>query len=69
MSPDLAIYAASSLGIIGPEAEEAIPALIQTLEDGEEHVRETAAEALGKITGQELGPGPVQWQEWWEGQQ
>ena len=41
--------AAGALGGIGPEAKEAIPALIAALKDDDPWVRRTAAEALGGI--------------------
>ena len=41
--------AAYVLGQISPEARAAVPALIQTLEDTDEYVRGTAADALAKI--------------------
>ena len=41
--------AASALGRIGPEAKEAVPALIIALNDQSEGVRSSAASALGRI--------------------
>lgn len=58
------------LGSIGPGAVEAVPALIVALDHKEFRcVNEAAAEALEKITGQDFGTDPEQWQAWWEGQQ
>jgi hypothetical protein len=42
-------YAASALGGIGPEAKEAVPALITTLKDQNVDVRRYAASVLGEI--------------------
>ncbi|MDW8100242.1 MAG: HEAT repeat domain-containing protein, partial [Anaerolineae bacterium] len=50
--------AAGALGRIGPEAKEAVPALIQALRDEHAWVREAAAEALGRI-GPEEGVVPA----------
>ncbi len=41
--------AAKALGNIGPDAKEAVPALIKALENDESDVRKAAAEALGNI--------------------
>jgi len=41
--------AADTLGAIGPGAEAAVPALVDTLQDSQSEVREAAACALGKI--------------------
>jgi HEAT repeat protein len=42
-------FVAKALGKIGPEAKEAVPALIQTLEDEDAWMCHAAAEALGEI--------------------
>ena len=42
--------AAEALGKLGPEAQEAVPALHAALRDSEEAVREAAAEALETVT-------------------
>lgn len=44
----------------------AIEPLIGALNDEDKDVRKQARKALKKITGQDLGKNPVQWQEWWE---
>jgi HEAT repeat protein len=41
--------AAQALGWIGPEAKEAVPALIAALTDQEAEVRRSAAYALGEV--------------------
>lgn len=41
--------AAEALGEIGPEAKDAIPTIIDLLQDGRVYVRESAANALGEI--------------------
>lgn len=62
------LAAARALGEIGPEAKEAVPALIQALK-WKENIRRKAAWALGEITGQDFSENPDRWQEWWEEQQ
>ncbi len=62
------LAAARALGEIGPEAKEAVPALIQALK-WKENIRRKAAWALGEITGQDFSEDPDRWQEWWEEQQ
>jgi HEAT repeat protein len=47
--PSLQIRAAEALGNIGPPARPALPALHQLLEHSGKDVRESAAEAIGKI--------------------
>jgi HEAT repeat protein len=46
-------HAAEVLGLIGPRAKAAIPALQAALQDEYDSVRSTAATALRKITGEE----------------
>jgi len=57
--------AALALWELGPEAEQAIPALIQAVVDGREEAS-TAVLALEAITGQDFGFDAEAWQEWWE---
>jgi HEAT repeat protein len=59
---------------MGPEAEEAVPALIQAALDGCSSEDEMACRvernaifrALQAITGQDFGDDASAWQEWWE---
>lgn len=44
-------FAADMLAEIGPPARDAMPALLETLEDADPHVRTRSARALGKIGG------------------
>jgi len=61
--------AAFALGGIGPEAKEAVPALIKALgEDQDADVRKYAAWALEAITGQDFGEDAARWQRWFEEQ-
>lgn len=60
--------AALALWELGPEAEQAIPALLQAVVDGREEAS-TAVLALEAITGQDFGFEAEAWQEWWESQQ
>lgn len=61
---------------IGPSAVEAVPALIQALEDGCAYETEAACDverhaivrALRTITGQDFADDTSTWREWWEGQ-
>jgi len=65
------------LAKIGPDAMEAVPALIEALEDecSTEHPDACAVErsnlsrALRSITGQEFGPDAAAWRAWWNEQQ
>lgn len=57
--------AAIALGHAGPEAEEAIPVLIQALEDENRDVRTGAEIGLWYITG-ELTSNVDWWKDWWE---
>jgi HEAT repeat protein len=45
---------ASSLGEIGAQAKAAVPALTEALKDDDANVRQAAAGALKKITGDEI---------------
>src|SRR4029077_6470337 len=45
------LYAATSLGKMGAEAQSAAPALIDALKDSETSVRQAAARSLGKVGG------------------
>jgi hypothetical protein len=65
--------AAAALGHLGPDAIEAVPALIPLLADEaslseDSRVSVYALEALQAITGQDLGAEPEAWQQWWEAQ-
>src|SRR5262245_61421376 len=46
---DVRLAAAEALGLIGPEAKAAVPALAAALGDSDRFVRVAAADALGKI--------------------
>jgi serine/threonine-protein kinase len=46
--PDVRVFAAHALGEIGPDAHDAVPALIEALDDGNPFVRAEAARALSK---------------------
>ena len=48
-NPDVRSTAATVLGQYGPEAKEAVPALIAALKDKDKHVRRSAAYALARI--------------------
>ncbi len=54
------------LGDFGPEALDAVPALIQVLNDESISVRIAAASALRHITYENYGEDRTQWQNWWE---
>jgi HEAT repeat protein len=60
--------AAETLGWIGPDAWNAIPALIQTLEDESQDVSAAVVLALPAITGQDFGGDATAWRAWWERQ-
>jgi HEAT repeat protein len=57
-------YAARSLGEL--RATRAIKPLIDALDDEGFRATAAAAEALRKITGQDLGMDPKKWRKWWE---
>jgi hypothetical protein len=59
--------AAEVLGEMGPAAMDAVPELIEALDDGNEYVRAAAEGSLKAITGQDFGKDAKQWQEWWKG--
>ncbi len=63
---DVREAAAEALGKIGPDA---VPALIQALQDKESWVRMRASGALETITGQDFGEDADRWLQWWEEQQ
>ena len=44
---------------------EAVEILIRSLKADQEHVRNTAAEQLKRLTGQDLGADPAAWERWW----
>jgi HEAT repeat protein len=43
------LYAAKTLGLLGPEARQSVPALAKALKDRDARVRAAAAEALGRM--------------------
>jgi HEAT repeat protein len=47
--PEVRAEAVSALGVIGPEAKEAVPQLIEALQDKDKPIRLEAIEALGRI--------------------
>jgi HEAT repeat protein len=61
--------AAAALGSIGEQAIEAVPGLIELLDDHrirwDEKISETALASLRKITGQKF-TDQAAWQEWWK---
>jgi hypothetical protein len=56
--------AAGALGFLGPDAGEAVSALIDMLGDKDARARESAADALRAITGQALGADKAAWRDW-----
>ena len=48
-NPDVRSTAATVLGTYGPEARDAVPALVAALQDKDKHVRRSAAYALARI--------------------
>ena len=61
--------AAVSLGCMGPDATDAVPALIEAIETSGGSVDPAAASALEAITGQDFGGDAEAWRLWWEEQQ
>ena len=59
--------AAWSLGRIGDE--QAIPALIEALNDTSEDVRWFSSWSLRTLTGEEFGPDYDTWSDWWAEQE
>ncbi len=59
--------AAWSLGRIGNE--QAIPALIEALNDTSDDVRWFSSWSLRNITGEDYGPSHETWSDWWAGQE
>ena len=59
--------AAWSLGRIGNE--QAIPALIEALNDTSDDVRWFSSWSLRNITGEDYGPSYETWSDWWAGQE
>lgn len=66
---DVRRAAALALRDIGPDAKEAVPALIQALGDEGSGGRLPTALALEAITGQDFGEDAERWQQWWEEQE
>ncbi|HLE50419.1 MAG TPA: HEAT repeat domain-containing protein, partial [Anaerolineales bacterium] len=64
-------YAIIALRDLGPGAMEAVPGLIQVLEDEGviDWQKREAQDTLKEITGQDLGEDPATWKEWWQKQQ
>lgn len=60
--------AADGLALIGPDAIDAVPVLIQALQDDEKWIRDRSLLALKSITGEDFGKNAAAWQEWWETQ-
>jgi hypothetical protein len=58
---EAAVYALGEL-----KDPRAVEPLIEALKDENPDVRERAANALQKITGQNFGENPEEWQKWWE---
>jgi HEAT repeat protein len=67
-SADVRNSVAQVLGMIGPQAMEATPVLIEALEDQSPAVRQGVVEALKAITGQDFGLDVNAWRQWWEKQ-
>jgi hypothetical protein len=63
-SADMRRQAANVLGLQGAEASDAVPALIEVLDDSENPVRLAATEALHLITGQDFGQDQAAWRRW-----
>jgi hypothetical protein len=74
--PGMRWVVCEGLARIGPDAMEAVPALIEALEDecSTERPewcaieRSSLTRALRSITGQEFGPDAAAWRAWWEAQ-
>ena len=64
-------YAIIALRDLGPGAIDAVPGLIQVLEDEGviDWQKREAQDTLKVITGQDLGEDPIAWKEWWQKQQ
>lgn len=58
--------AADGLALIGSEAIDAVPVLIQALQDDELWIRDRSLLALKSITGEDFGKNANAWQAWWE---
>ena len=63
-SADVRARAADALGSQGALAGEAVPALVEVLDDGDRPVRLAAASALQAITGQGFGQDQGTWRKW-----
>lgn len=58
---EAALYALGRCG-----RKDAVLALLEALDSPVEAVRDTAADALADIAGEELGTDPTRWRRWWE---
>ena len=67
--PEVRELAAETLGLAGRKAMDAVPLLIDALDDDSPRVRFTVFWALEKITGEALGMDPQDWRQWWDEQQ
>jgi len=61
---EVRVYAAGALGRLGDRR--AIEPLLAALGDDNPDVRQCAAVALKKLTGQDFGRDPAAWRAWWE---
>ncbi len=65
---DVELRRAAALAADLKDARELVPDLIALLSDREELVKRAAHSALQSLTGQKFGPGPQEWQNWWNRQ-
>ncbi|MCZ6792282.1 MAG: HEAT repeat domain-containing protein, partial [Planctomycetota bacterium] len=63
---DLAVQIAAAAAVGDRPDRRAVEPLIELLETAEPLDRLTVAEALGKISGKDLGPVVADWQNWWK---
>lgn len=62
----IASAARDALEELGPPAKEAVPTLIELLEDADDSGDWLVEDALESITGQKLGENASAWRKWWE---
>jgi HEAT repeat protein len=67
--PQVQATVAEMLRAIGPQAQAAVPVLIEALAAADPAVQRGAMEALKSVTGQDFGMDVEQWQQWWAAQQ